>query len=68
MESEDNFSLRNTYVDSSTHQSCKHRRSWQKRGIAKFESFGYVLLRNTLILLSGLMASVSQNLFETIDE
>ena len=56
-ESEDVFSLKNTHhVELSVREKLKSRKGWQKRGIAAFESFGYVLLRNTLILASFVQA------------
>lgn len=54
-ESEGGFSLGNAHIDRSLRAAAITRKSWQKTGIAIFESFGWVLARNTMILLSFLM-------------
>ena len=40
-------------------EAVKKRETWQKRGVAFFESFWYVLLRSVVIWLSFLLAYIS---------
>ena len=61
-ESEDGFSLGNAHIDQSLRAAAITRKSWQKTGIAIFESFGWVLGRNTMILLSFLMVYYSDSI------
>ena len=68
-ESDDAFSLKNTrHLETSLREAVKSRKSWQKRGVALFESFLYVLLRNTVILGSFVLCQFSQQLFDLEDE
>ena len=43
-------------IELSVREAAKSRRVWQKRGIAFFESLGYVVWRNSLIFASFLIA------------
>ena len=65
--SEDSFSIRNT-IDMSVRTAIKGRKTWQKQGVVYVESFGYVLLRNSLIFGSFIMAHTSQIYYNKVNQ